>query len=473
MLSSIATQEPLPFVPATVMTLYDGLRRPSVSSTATNRSSRRSMRFGWTLSNQASQRSSVNPRRGVVTRNESRGSGQRGPRRKLGEQRRDLVARMPAIEDHVDGALLEQELRALEALGQRLARRLLDDARARETDQRAGLGDVDVAEQREARRDAARRRVRHHGDVRQLRGRELRERRARLRHLQQRVQPFLHARAAARRKTDERPTVLHAVCDSAHEPLADDRAHRARDETKLERRGDDRHALQRPGHDDERVALVGVALDLVQPLAIALRVLEAQRIERLEIRRELVPRLGVEEHFEALARADPQVMAALRANVQVAIELGAIELCGAAGALDPEPFGHRVLALLGADPGWHQLIEPAHTTAMDGGSAANAGCNLRSRLPDTPGIIAERPKSALRLVLVAWQLELERVQHLDERQALGRRRHAGFAAIAAIEDQSRVSRRELAAAHGDQSSDEVADHVLQESVGRELERHER
>src|SRR6185436_8648856 len=58
---------------------------------------------------------------------------------------------------------------------------------------------------------------------------------------------------------------------------------------------------------------------------------------------------------------------------------------------DPEPFGHRVLALLGTNPGRHQFVEPAHTTAMDGGSAANAGCILRPRfLPEPPGIIAER-----------------------------------------------------------------------------------
>src|SRR5688572_30141356 len=115
MLSSIATHEPLPFVPATVMTLYGGARRPSVSSTATNRSSRRSMRFGWMVSNHASQRSSVSPRGGVVTRNVAPGSGQRRPRGQLREQRRDLIARVPAIEDHVDGPFLEQELGALKA----------------------------------------------------------------------------------------------------------------------------------------------------------------------------------------------------------------------------------------------------------------------------------------------------------------------------------------------------------------------
>src|SRR5688572_11264490 len=150
MLSSMATHEPLPFVPATVTTLYAGVRRSSSSRMATNRSSRRSMRFGWTVSNQASQRSSVAPRGNGVT-GSGRGSGQEGPRAELRQQGRDLIARVPAIEDHVDRALLEQELGTLKSFGQRLAGRLLDDARTREADQRAGLGDVDVAEQRKAR----------------------------------------------------------------------------------------------------------------------------------------------------------------------------------------------------------------------------------------------------------------------------------------------------------------------------------
>src|SRR5688572_28752346 len=157
MLSSIATHEPLPFVPATVTTLYAGVRSSSCSRMATKRSSRRSMRFGWTVSNQASQRSSVAPRGKAVTRKRPSGGGQDGPRAELREQRSDLIARVATIEDHVDRALLELELGALEPLGQYLAGRLLDDAGACEEAQRAGLGDIDVAEQREARRNAARR----------------------------------------------------------------------------------------------------------------------------------------------------------------------------------------------------------------------------------------------------------------------------------------------------------------------------
>ena len=180
--------------------------------------------------------------------------------------------------------------------------------------------------------------------------------------------------------------MLDAIRDAAHEPLADDRAHRARDEAKLERGRHDGHALQRSGHDDERVALVGLALCLVQSFAITLRVLESQRVERLEIRRELVARLGIEEHLEPLASADPQMVAALRAHVQIAIELGAIELCGASGALDPEPFGHRMLALLGADPGRHQLIEPTHTRFLTETSRIIAESPI--------ALITARPRSA-------------------------------------------------------------------------------
>ena len=46
--------------------------------------------------------------------------------------------------------------------GQLLADGALDDARAGEADERLGLGDVHVAEEREARRDAAGRRMEQH-----------------------------------------------------------------------------------------------------------------------------------------------------------------------------------------------------------------------------------------------------------------------------------------------------------------------
>ena len=52
---------------------------------------------------------------------------------------RDARPQLAPVHDHVDGAVLEQELAALEALGQRLAHRLLDHAGTSEPDQRARL----------------------------------------------------------------------------------------------------------------------------------------------------------------------------------------------------------------------------------------------------------------------------------------------------------------------------------------------
>ena len=66
--------------------------------------------------------------------------------------RRSVVAQLLALDDHVEHAVLEQELGALEALGQRLADGLLDHARSREADERARLGEDDVAQHGEAAR---------------------------------------------------------------------------------------------------------------------------------------------------------------------------------------------------------------------------------------------------------------------------------------------------------------------------------
>ena len=56
------------------------------------------------------------------------------------------LAQLVAVHDHVDHAVRQQVLGLLEALGQLLADGLLDDARAGEADERAGLGDVHVAQ---------------------------------------------------------------------------------------------------------------------------------------------------------------------------------------------------------------------------------------------------------------------------------------------------------------------------------------
>src|SRR5690606_27439551 len=67
------------------------------------------------------------------------------PVRELRQEVADLVAHPAAIDDHVDGSVVQQEFAALEPVGQLLADRLLDDPGAGETDQRLRLRDVHVA----------------------------------------------------------------------------------------------------------------------------------------------------------------------------------------------------------------------------------------------------------------------------------------------------------------------------------------
>src|SRR5690606_4237578 len=116
-------------------------------------------------------------------------------------------------------------------------------------------------------------------------------------------------------------------------------------------------------------ALVRVLLRLVEAIAVTLRILELQRIQRLDVRADLLSRVGIEEPFEPLARTDPKVVIALRTDVEITLELRTVELTGAAGALHPQAFRHRAPPLLGVDTGRHQLVEPAHLSSSSRSAA--------------------------------------------------------------------------------------------------------
>src|SRR5690606_31162921 len=84
--------------------------------------------------------------------------GRRGGLRSSGELADEPGHRrlqFTAIDDQVHEAFLEQELGPLEPFWQLLLDRLFDHARAGKADERAGFGDVDVAEHREAGRHTA------------------------------------------------------------------------------------------------------------------------------------------------------------------------------------------------------------------------------------------------------------------------------------------------------------------------------
>src|SRR6185312_9444536 len=92
-----------------------------------------------------------------------------------------FVARYHCIEE----ASLEQKFRTLKAFWQLLADRLLDYPGTCESNQRAGFGDIEVAEHRKAGGHAASSRVGEHTDVRYARVVELPQRGRNFRHLHQ------------------------------------------------------------------------------------------------------------------------------------------------------------------------------------------------------------------------------------------------------------------------------------------------
>ena len=107
--------------------------------------------------------------------------------------------------------MLHQIFGALEAFGQLFADGLLDDARPGKADQRAGLGDVDVAEHGIGGGDAAGGRVGQHDDVGQAGFLQPVDRHRGARQLHQRQDAFLHARAAGGGEQHQRPLLVEAV----------------------------------------------------------------------------------------------------------------------------------------------------------------------------------------------------------------------------------------------------------------------
>src|SRR5256885_3875064 len=119
----------------------------------------------------------------------------------------DPLLELRARDDLIDEAVLEQEFGALKTFRQLLADGLAGHASARESDERARLGEDDVAERRERRQDSACRRICEHTDERNGRLVEASDRGNGLGELHQCDRPLLHPRAAGRGDDDERLAV--------------------------------------------------------------------------------------------------------------------------------------------------------------------------------------------------------------------------------------------------------------------------
>jgi hypothetical protein len=136
--------------------------------------------------------------------------------------------------------------------------------------------------------------------------------------------------------------LLDRRLDAAHETLADHRAHRSAEKLELETGHHHRHGLDRALHHHHRVGFAGILVGGDQAIDVALAVLELQRIDRdhFGCRSRSGPRgrAGIEPD----ARAQAKMMTALRADVLVALQVGAVQHRLAGRTLGPKTLRHRL-----------------------------------------------------------------------------------------------------------------------------------
>ena len=180
----------------------------------------------------------------------------------------------------VHHAVLAQVLRALEAVRQLLADGLLDHARAGKADQRAGLGEVHVAQHRVGGGDAAGGRVRQHHDVGEPRRVERRTATVvRGICISERMPSCMRAPPEAANRTKGVP-LLERRLGAADEGLAGRHAERARHEAEFLRGQRHRQAADAAVADLERVLHPGLGPGLLEAVDVALLVAELERVGR-------------------------------------------------------------------------------------------------------------------------------------------------------------------------------------------------
>ena len=210
----------------------------------------------------------------------------------------------------------QQEFAGLKAAGELDADGLLDDARAGEADQGLGLGQDEVAQRGEAGRDAPHRRVGEHAEVEAAGGVISPQGGRHLRHLHQGENPLVHPGPAARSGDDhQRQLLAGRLFDRPGQLLADDRAHAPHDETAVGDAEDDADALDESLADDGRLLQAGALLLGLDPLRVGAAVVEAERIERLQVG-DTIPRTCPRRGAGRSARAAEtrKVVVALRAD---------------------------------------------------------------------------------------------------------------------------------------------------------------
>src|SRR3989441_3772785 len=278
----------------------------------------------------------------------------------------DVGLQVFARDDGIEKAVLQQELGGLKTLGQLLANGLLDDARAGETDQRAGLGDVQITQHGVAGGHAAGGGVGEHGYVRHARLVQAGQRRRNLGELHQANRAFHHPRAARAGNNHQRQLLFHRQLDGPRHFLPYDRSHRPTDKAEFHRTANQRPAIQKPFGSDDGVAHAELLLRLFEARHIGLGVHKPERVGGSQVCVVLEPP-AVEQQLEPPRGAQLEVMLALGTYLPVVLQVFLPDDGAAGVALDPQTLGAHAALI-----GWRRLLdrlflsfEPSHFQKLE------------------------------------------------------------------------------------------------------------
>ena len=246
---------------------------------------------------------------------------------------------MFAVDDFIDEAVVFEELGGLEIGGEILVGGFFDDARASEADHGAGFGEDEIADGGEAGADATGGGVSEDGDVGEAGLGVEGEGSAGFRHLEEAEDAFIHAGASGGGDDDHGDSLLGGALDTAGEFFTDHRAHGGGDE--MEIHDGDGEGLGVDGADsaDHGVFEAGFFLVAFEANGVAGHAREFEGIDRGEAGVVFLERVGIEEHLDAIAGAEGEVMIALWADAEILDEIEIMDHLGAAGAFLPEAFG--------------------------------------------------------------------------------------------------------------------------------------
>src|SRR5208282_1039542 len=278
------------------------------------------------------------------------------------ERRGDVGLELAARDHGIEEPVLEKEFGALETFRQFLPDGLLNHAGAGKADERAGFGDIQVAEHRVTGGDAAGGGIGEHGDVGEPGIVESGERAGNFGELHQADGALHHARAAGAGDDDERELSGDCALDGAGDLFTDDGAHRAADEAELHGAAEEGTAGEFSLGGDHRVVDAELLPGFAQALPVGARVGEMERVSGSQRGVMLGPAGVVEEQLEALGGAELEVVVALRADVPVRFQVLAPDDLAASGTLLPHALGADT-ALLGRDGGLDGIFvafEPSH-----------------------------------------------------------------------------------------------------------------